>query len=202
MPRQKADVFVDYDNNPVIQGVQVGHDLENDCYWIDIQEAGSKLQIGENDNISMRRSYIIRDFEAYYFSNILIEKTKYKVNIKAIYEKLGSHRFTGDDNIEEATKVLCFDTLDNSWDVLFDYSYYTASLGNLSVNNVSKNIYLVGSYIIRNGKKLYLSDFLLGGKDNSSAKHGICTQIIFQNLEEGYLYNMRPYLFDKAEDNH
>ena len=141
MPRPKTNVFVDYMKEPVIRSIKVGHDISTDSYWIDIREAKDKLIA---KNVLMEQSYIIRDFKKYYFSNILIEKTKYKINIKAIYEKDGINNFVSNDNVEDKLRGLNIEKLEG-----ID-GCYTVNIENINTTNVIKDIYLAGAYIIRN----------------------------------------------------
>lgn len=183
MPRPKINVFVNYSDKPVIRSIKVGHDIDTDSYWIDVKEAKDKLTA---QSILFEYAYILRDFEKYYFSNILIEKTKYKVNIKAIFEKSSNNNFISNDNIEDYIDNIDFDTIPE-----YSKPLYFVNIAGLTINNVRKNIYLVGSYIIRDNTKMYLSQFELSNMEKEFELD--CT---FSNLENCHLYKERPYLFN------
>lgn len=185
MPRPKTNVFVDYMKEPVIRSIKVGHDVEHDAYWIDIREAKDKLIA---KNILMEQSYIIRNFEKYYFSNILIEKTKYKVNIKAIYEKDGINSFVSNDNIEDKLRGLNIEELEG-----ID-GCYTIGIENINTTNVIKDIYLAGAYIIRNNEKSYLSQFTIIFENSCFVKNYFYITVFFNWLEDNHLNEMRHFL--------
>lgn len=185
MPRPKTNVFVDYMKEPVIRSIKVGHDISTDSYWIDIREAKDKLIA---KNVLMEQSYIIRDFKKYYFSNILIEKTKYKINIKAIYEKDGINNFVSNDNVEDKLRGLNIEKLEG-----ID-GCYTVNIENINTTNVIKDIYLAGAYIIRNNEKSYLSQFTIMFENSCFVKNYFYITVFFNWLEDNHLNEMRHFL--------
>ena len=159
MSRKKTDIFVDYNDKPIIRGIKVGHDIENDCYWINLREIKDKLLC---KNILMECSYIVQNFEKYCFSNILIEKTKYKVNIKIIFEKNGSNKFVSNDNLSDVIDNLELEKI--SEDVFNGelFPWYNVIISKLIPKQLKKKrIYLTGSYVVVKGEKLYLSQLTI-----------------------------------------
>lgn len=154
MPRKKVNVFVDYTDYPMIRGIKVYHDIANNSYSFDLNDVKNKMQTRHCLPIMFEESYIVVDCEKYTFSNILVEKCGKFGNIKVIFEKPNCNSFAQNVNIESSLLEMEFNR--NS---LYISPFFSSNLFNIKHKNIKTNIYLVGSYIVREGHKLYLSHF-------------------------------------------
>ena len=170
--KQKVDIYLHFscdDDELCVKGVDAYYNNGKDYYSIKIddirgkvaREALSEIDVyAESCEENLTTKVLYFDNETYFlihgrqyaYSNILLEKTENKVNIKLIFEKYPQNRFI---QIKNAASV--FKEIPTPRFVTSIYRREYFELHELCHNNLLQSTYMNGLYIQDGEKRLYFT---------------------------------------------
>ena len=168
--KQKVDIYLHFscdDDELCVKGVDAYYNKGNDYYSIKIDDMRGKVayeSLAEIDSFAGSRdgnrttrvlyfdneTYFVIHGRRYAYSNILLEKTENKVNIKLIFEKYPQNRFI---QIKNAASV--FKEIPTPRFVTSIYRREYFELHELCHSDLLHSTYMNGLYIQDGEKRLY-----------------------------------------------
>ena len=169
-PLPKVDLYIYWpgdEDDLLAKGVNAYYNKNGDYYSIKVEDLRGKIvsgckigRGGDNDNfdnmitmvvpLHVDASYFIKNGRDYFYSNIYLEKTENKLNIKLICERFAHNKFIQMQNAAEVFKETCAPRYVNT-----NYNRLYFELQELCHDNLLKSTYMNGLYIEKDGKRLY-----------------------------------------------
>lgn len=194
-PLPKVDLYIYFSGDVdelLAKGVNVYYNKNNDYYSIKVEDLIGKTYLPphkafiDNDDehsfenmvdivISLNRNvYFMKNGIEYNYSNIYLEKTENKINIKLIFERYAHNKFIQMQNAESVFKEICAPRYVNT---RFNRQYF--ELQELCNENLLKSTYMNGLYMQNSDKRLYFK----GGYIHENTKEELANTLLHKPLD-------------------